>query len=407
MKTELDAIMQARQLDGIIVTGSAQHNPAMVYLTGGAHITHGILVKARGQDAVLYVNPMERDEAAATGLRTELTPGNFMQMLKDNDGDYIQTYAQLYQMILTGLHITKGRLAVYGKIDAGESYAIYGALQARLPELEIVGEVRNSAMLQAMETKDAEEAARIRKMGEITVAVVGQVAAFIQSHKAVDGELVSAAGTPLTIGDIKNKINLLVAEHGVENPHGCIFAIGRDSGVPHSTGSPQDTLRLGETIVFDIFLQEAGGGYHYDFTRTWCLGYAPPEAQALYDDVLAVFTELMDGIEANMPFHALQQRTCELFEARGHPTVASDPKTQSGYVHGIGHGLGLQVHENPSTYDRSALLRPGVVVTVEPGLYYPERGLGCRLEDSIYVHSDGRIEVLAHYPLDLVLPVQT
>jgi Xaa-Pro aminopeptidase len=68
--------------------------------------------------------------------------------------------------------------------------------------------------------------------------------------------------------------------------------------------------------------------------------------------------------------------------------------------------LGLNIHEKPSAIEEEARLKPGVVVTIEPGLYYPEKEMGVRIEDTVYVHADGTIEVLAEYPHDLVLPIE-
>ena len=166
-------------------------------------------------------------------------------------------------------------------------------------------------------------------------------------------------------------------------------------------------LALGKTIVFDIFLQEPGGGYHFDFTRTWCLGFAPEKEQRLYDDVRRVFDQLMNHeMEANMRFKILQDRTCDLFEDLGHKTIRQDPLTEEGYVHGIGHGIGLDIHELPFSRSPEVLLQPGVIVTIEPGLYYPDQEMGCRIEDTVYVHPDGTLEVLADYSHDLVLPIE-
>ena len=96
--------------------------------------------------------------------------------------------------------------------------------------------------------------------------------------------MVKPNGDPLTIRDVKQRINLWLSERGAENPEDTIFAIGRDAGVPHSSGNPMTSLRLGQTIVFDIYPCEAGGGYFYDFTRTWCLGYAPDEVHCIIRD---------------------------------------------------------------------------------------------------------------------------
>ena len=220
--------------------------------------------------------------------------------------------------------------------------------------------------------------------------------------------LVDKGGDPVTIGTVKRKIDLWLAERGVENPKGAIFAQGRDAGIPHSSGNPADSLRLGQTIVFDIFPSETGGGYFYDFTRTWCLGYAPDEVRELYEDVLAVYRQIMEELRLGALCRDYQKRTCELFAAQGHPTVCDAPATQDGYVHSLGHGLGLRVHESPMfgvSATEADRLDPGVVITIEPGLYYPDRGMGVRLENTVYARPDGVFEVLADYPLDLVLPV--
>ena len=410
MRNDLDALMEAHNLDALLVTGPAVHNPEMYYFTGGVHMTGGDLIKKRGGDPVLFFNPMERDEAAATGLQTRgLEAYNLHELLKAHHGDRTAALAERYQRMLGDIGFTHGRLGLYGRVSVGPVFAVFNELQRRLPEVEVVGETGDSVILKARATKEADEIQRMRGIGKITTEVVGRVAEYLRSQRGVDGVLVDGSGEAVTVGAVKQRINLWLAELGAENPEGTIFAIGRDAGVPHSSGNPRDVLRLGQTIVFDIFPCEAGGGYFYDFTRTWCLGYAPDEAQALYDDVASVYRQVTAELEVGAPCQPYQQRTCELFEAQGHPTVNSHPQTQEGYVHSLGHGLGLDVHEAPwfganaSADDR---LVPGVVVTIEPGLYYPERGLGCRLEDTVWVTPEGKFEVLAEYPHDLVLPVR-
>jgi len=354
---------------------------------------------------------MERDEAAATGLQTKnLAEYSWKDLLKEADGNSIKATALRYQKMLSEQGITSGRVAIYGKIEVGAGFAVFSALQELIPDLEIVGEeARNSTLMEAMATKDLAEVEHIRKMGKITTSVVGNVVDFLTSSQAKDGVLVGRDGEALTIGDVKRRINLWLAMEGAENPEGTIFAIGPDAGVPHSAGKPDDLLRLGQTIIFDIFPCEAGGGYFYDFTRTWCLGFAPDDVQALYDDVYSVYQTIMAELKAGAYFPDYQNRTCELFSAKGHPTIKDDPTVQEGYVHSLGHGLGLHVHERPwsgSTATKDDNLDPGVIVTIEPGLYYPEKGMGCRLEDTVWVTLEGEMEILADFPLDLVLPIK-
>jgi Xaa-Pro aminopeptidase len=262
----------------------------------------------------------------------------------------------------------------------------------------------------AMETKDETEVEHIRKMGRVTTEVVRRAAEYLTSREVrADEVLLKEDGTPLTIGEVKARINLWIAELGAENPEGTIFAIGRDAGVPHSAGNPDDLLRLGQTIVFDIYPCEAGSGYFYDFTRTWSLGYATPAAQKLYDEVKAVYDRLRDEFDLNAPFKDYQRLTCELFEKNGHQTLLNTPTPVEGYVHSLGHGVGLNIHERPwsgLTATDDNILKPGVVFTSEPGVYYPEKGMGVRIEDTYSVRPDGTMEILAEYPYDFVLKMK-
>jgi Xaa-Pro aminopeptidase len=409
MKADLDRYLKQHQADALWVTGPAQHNPFMVYLTGGGHLTQADVILPTGGEPILCHAPMERDEAAKTGLKTlNYSQYPLKARLEAAHGDRLTAHALLYQYIFKAMGLTSGKVILYGRTDAGKMLSTVDKLQELLPGLSFHGDSDDAVLLQAMATKDAQEIERIRQMSAVVVEVVSRVAEFLTSQRATYGLLMKDDGVPLMIADVKAQINLWLAELGAENPEDTIFAIGRDAGVPHSGGTPTDPLALGQTIVFDIFPCEKGGGYYYDFTRTWCLGYAPDEAQELYDQVKSVYQQVVSELQTGLNAHHFQERTCELFEAMGHPTIRQDPATESGYVHSLGHGLGLHVHEKPwfsQKEDPSNTLVPGSVFTVEPGLYYPEKGLGVRLEDTYYVTPTGQFEKFIDYPMDLCLPM--
>jgi Xaa-Pro aminopeptidase len=409
MKSDLDRVMEEANIDAILVRGPATHNPGMSYFMGLAHVSHGYLLKARGADPVHFHDPMEREEAAASGLRTEsLYDYGGWEFYEQTGGDVNLTDAMLLERIFTSFKIS-GRVAVYGQVELGPALSTMRLLEERMPGLELIGEDYNhSVLMKARLTKDESEIERIRTMGKTTVSVVADVAGFLTSHAVKDGFLVDRNGEQLTVGLVKQKINLWLAMRGAENPEGTIFAIGRDAGIPHSAGTDNDPVPVGVPIVFDIFPCEAGGGYFYDFTRTWCLGFAPDEVAQLHADVLDVFNAVSKSIRADTLCREHQKQTCELFEAMGHPTVLSDSKTKSGYVHSLAHGLGLNVHEAPSFSNiegNEDRLQPGMVFTVEPGLYYPERGMGVRIEDTVWIRPDGQVETMIDFPKDLVLKV--
>lgn len=401
MKSDLDTLMQARNFDAMIVLGNAEHNPPMYYLTGGGHINKAVLIKKQGEDPVFFCNAMERKEAEKSGLKVIPVRTGAMEEL-----------AKRPRELLTEYGLTSGRVGMFGHTDLAMALHIIEKIKAAVPELELVGENQDdSIFMYAMESKDAKEVDRIRKVGDLTVEVVGRVRDYLVNCAVRDDEtLLKEDGSPLSVGDVHSLIRLWVSELGGELPSGFIFAIGHDAGVPHSAGNPADLMRLGQTIVFDIYPAEAGGGYYYDFTRTWSLGYATPESQKLFDEVQEVYEKVVENIDLNAAFKEYQKLTCDEFGKNGHKhQMNTEGVLTEGYVHSLGHGIGLNIHERPwSRHNMSDdnRLKPGTVFTIEPGLYYPEKGMGVRIEDSYWMRPDGSVEKLAEFPYDFVLPMK-
>jgi Xaa-Pro aminopeptidase len=404
MKRDLDALMEARGLDAFVVSGRTYGNPSLVYLLNGAAVTQGIVVKKRGEPPVFIHSPIERDEAAASGLPlVNMARYRFTEILRET-GDRLKATVELYRRIFADLDV-RGEVGFYGMADQGQAYLFLSALAEALPEIHVRGEYDEALLDVARATKDADEVARIREVARLTCEVVEETIAFLRRHRVKDETLVTDDGAPLTVGRVKDYVYQLLARRRLESPEGFIFAIGRDAGVPHSQGRPDDPIRLGQTIVYDIFPQRAGG-YYFDLTRTFCLGYAPPEVARVYRDVAdcldAVVAEARVGVEARR----LQQVACAFFAERGYPTIAENPETEVGFNHLIGHGLGLAIHEEPVFTDvpsNTRTLQPGHVFTVEPGLYDPDKGYGVRLEDVVWIDDAGQVHNLTPLPKELVV----
>jgi Xaa-Pro aminopeptidase len=164
-------------------------------------------------------------------------------------------------------------------------------------------------------------------------------------------------------------------------PSNTIVACGKQSADPHERGS--GPLRAGEPIIVDIFPRCERTGYYGDFTRTVVKGRASPRLQKMYDAVLQgqrwAIHQIRDGA-LGAPIH---QGILDLFRSKGFPTGEVEGHRE-GFFHGTGHGVGLEIHEAPRISSVPAILREGHVVTVEPGLYYPDLG-GVRLEDIVVV----------------------
>lgn len=410
MKSDLDRLMAERNLDAFVVEGPDglnSANPDFNYFVRGEKLT-GTVIKRRGEPIVLIHSAWEQHQAEETGLelvaQTRWNLREIMQAAPSRFDGVVEYWRQVY----TDLGIT-GRVGIYGTVKAGPYFARMTALAQRLPGLEIVAESDKDLISAARLTKDEHEIELMREVGRKTCAVVQAAVDFIKSGRASGDTLVDAAGAPMTIGQVHELIWRECAAQGLEMPQGVIFAQGRDAGLPHAHGDPDMVLKLGQSIVFDIYPREAGGGYYHDMTRTFAIGYAPPELQKLYDDVRGSFEHVVGELEAGAPTKAYQDLVCRYFEERGHETIGSKYPIEEGYIHSLGHGIGLEVHEDfgfPSLQDRGDVLVPGAVFTIEPGLYYPGRGMGVRIEDTYYLRADGTFESLTPFPKDLVVPIK-
>lgn len=411
MREDLDELMLNEKIDALLIVGGLMHNPAMTYFTGIANGLNMTLIKPQGKEPTLFANVLEAAEAETTGIKTICTntfPRN--EALEKSGGDLQKTRALELQWMFEQAGVAPdARVSVYGQVELHRALAEMDNLRALMPEMKLLAGSAVDVIQQAKLTKGPQELERIRGVGRKVVEIVKEVRQTLARSKAENGILRKADGSELLIGDMHRLILRLVAEHGLECPEGFIFANGADAGYPHSSGNPAAPIRQGETIVFDFYPCERGGGYFYDFTRTWCPGFAPEEIRKDYDTVKHVYYASIDGITSGTPFAHYQKQACDMFESQGHPTLQSDPQTRNGYCHSLGHGIGMQVHElpisrlKPEPYDE---LKPGLVFTIEPGLYYPEKNYGIRIENTFHINAAGELEECVPYSDDLVIEME-
>ena len=409
MKSDLDRLMEERNLQALLVMGNSGGNAVMNYLTGGVHLENALVVKRRGGPLTLIHGSMERDSAAETGLAVvdRDQKYNQYQFLQKHNGDQLAAAVDYLGEVIRDNRLL-GRLGIYGTLDAGAAMTLLARLQNEIEDVELVGEYGTSLFSLARETKDDWEIGELRAAGRLTCIVMGEVQAFIQEHRTRDEVVMKADDTSLTIGDVKGFMRARCMVHGLTESHDTIFSQGRDAGVPHNRGEESAPLRLGQSIIFDFFPLVASG-YCHDVTRTWSLGYATDEVQQAWDECKEIFDKSMAAIKLGVPYRDLQLMTCEYFESKGHPTPMSHPGTHEGYVHSLGHGIGLDIHEEPrlsATAGNATTAAPGHVFSVEPGLYYPDRGFGVRIEDSVAFTEAGELINLTDYPYDLVIPMK-
>ncbi len=408
MKRDIDGLMEERGIDVAVVIGPVKGSATMYYLVNGAAISHAVVIKKRGKDPVLLCASMEREEAAASGLETiDTSRYDYMKILKEAAGDRQKAQVGYYKAIFEDQGVS-GRTAFYGLGGVGSSWLFLNALDKGLPNVTVAGELTDDVFLTARMTKGHEEVARIREVGRKTKEVVQHIVDYIRSHELSGDTFMKSDGEPLTIGDCKSEIRMALAGRKLIEEVDTIFAIGRDAGIPHSRGHDPDPIQVGKTIVFDIFPQEQGSGYFFDFTRTLVFGHASDEILKAYHDLEECFDQVSVQMKIGEKASIYQTKVCEFFESRGYETPRTNPQVTNGYVHSLGHGIGLQIHEKPTLSDavgNEDTLDVGSVFTFEPGLYFPDKGFGMRIEDVYHVTEGGQIENMTNFPRGLVFEV--
>ena len=410
--------MRQHGIDAMVVNGPdgmSPSNAAYNYLIAPASDINGtVIVKASGEVFLLH-RTMERDEAAASGLKLiNRDKFDFPKILSSVGGDRVAAEVELLRRVFVEVGIAADgtvRVGFYGLDSQNKSLAMLDRIR-REEFCDVVAEFENDVITQARMTKDAAEAAQIQRTCDLTSDVIGLTKDFLRHHRPKNNVLVKTDGAVLTIGDLKRFIRLRCAELELEEHH-TILAIGRDAGVPHSRGRVDAPITLGQTIIFDIFPRQLGG-YYADITRTWCVGFAPDHVLTAYDQVCLVHDTVESMFAVGRHCHEFHQTACEMFRAMGHPTQLDGQAITSGYMHGLGHGFGLSVHESPSMslpgLRPDELIQPGTIICNEPGLYYPDDlrgGWGVRLEDDYWFDLNGTMHKLTNVDHTLIVQVNS
>lgn len=241
------------------------------------------------------------------------------------------------------------------------------------------------------EIKTSEEIAAIRETQQHTETAMDAAMNLIRESEIINNGLY-ISGTPLTSEMVKHRILTVLLEHECSAAH-TIVACGDQACDPHNEGS--GPLLAHQPIIIDIFPHNNHTGYFADITRTVVKGHPTEELQTIYDTVLEGQNIALKSIKDGADGKAIHQAIVDLFESRNYETGETNGRMQ-GYFHGTGHGIGLEIHEAPSIGKKEQILRQGHVVTVEPGLYYPNRG-AVRIEDLVVVTEQG-CENLTTYP---------
>ena len=201
-------------------------------------------------------------------------------------------------------------------------------------------------------------------------------------------------GGPLSTERLRRQVNATLAAYGVRDAGNTVIGTGSSGADLHYTGV--DLVRPGETVLLDVS-PRGPHGYYGDMTRTFVVAGDGGWERRAYVAVRAAREAALAEVEPGAAAGTVHAEAAAELAAYGFDPAASEG--EAGFTHGTGHGVGVSLHEGPSL-SAEAELRPGHVVTVEPGVYDPETG-GVRLEDLIVVTENG-YEILHEYPFGSV-----
>jgi Xaa-Pro aminopeptidase len=246
--------------------------------------------------------------------------------------------------------------------------------------------------------KTQEEVVGLRRAQRACEAALDAARALLRAADA-SGELLTLDGAPLTCERLKLEVERVLGEHGVAAEE-FIVSHGPQTAIGHELGSGPIAPR--EPVVFDLFPRDRASGVHTDMTRTYVVGEPSDEILDYHARCREALRLATAAVRPGVNGRALMQLVCDYFAEHGHATQLTKRPgevLESGFFHGLGHGVGLEVHERPWLSRSGDDLVAGDVIAVEPGLYRAGHG-GVRLEDVLLVTSSGA-ERITEYPYAL------
>ncbi|WP_435074959.1 M24 family metallopeptidase [Halorubrum sp. HHNYT27] len=253
------------------------------------------------------------------------------------------------------------------------------------------------AVTTARARKTDAELGRLRRVQRATAAGMARAETVLAVSEVGRDEAgrptVRWDGDPLTTERLRRAVNAVLAARGVRDAGNTVIGAGPSAADLHFVGD--EPIRPGETVLLDIS-PRGPDGYYGDMTRTFVVDGDGGWERRAYVAVEAAREAALAEIEPGVPAKTVHGEAAAELAAYGFDPNAGEGET--GYTHGTGHGVGVSLHESPSL-SAAGDLRPGHVVTIEPGVYDPDVG-GVRLEDLVVVTDDG-YEILAEYPFGI------
>lgn len=356
-RSALREYLTEQSLNAVLITDPAN----VFYLTGFNSDPHerflGLYMETAAQKTVLFAPALDKDAAAQSSDIETIVAISDEQLPFD--------------VIKSTVGTLEGTVGIEAKAF---SYFRYNELRSAFPKVDV-------ADVQPFLNK-----LRKRKSHEEIIAMKKPIQ--IIERVLEEGKKIVKVG--MTESELTAELEYLMRKFGADGPSfSSIVLSGEKAALPH--GEPGERkLQVGDYLLIDFGV--AKDGYVSDTTRTFIIGEATERQRLIYDTVLASNQAGIKAVEAGVAVKKFD------IAAR---SVIEDAGFGDYFNNRVGHGLGIEVHEEPSIHkNNEEIAEPGLVFTIEPGIYIPEEG-GVRIEDTVYINEDGEVEVLSTFPREL------
>jgi Xaa-Pro aminopeptidase len=363
----------------VLLFGESYHHPNIFYRTGFLAPDPVVVVDRGGGDTVLWASRLEEGRA-----RKEARVG---RVRCTDELDWAEKMSRAgaeqdaWSILVESICRAEGLSGVV--VDADFPTIIADHLRAS----DLAVRPRGDLYRRERRIKTEQEVGWIDATERAGMDALQRAIDILSAAEVRDG-LLWRDGRPLSGEDLVLAVESRLLELGCTTTDS-ICCGGPDSADPHRRTS--EVIRAGLPVVLDIFPFDKTTRYWGDMTRTVVRGSPPPEVEAMWEAVLEAQQAGLDAVRPGANGRDVHYACCEVLARRGYgslPKPYRGIESEARFIHGTGHGLGLEIHEYPRVGDVDVTLEAGDVVTVEPGLYHPRLG-GIRIEDLVVVTEDG------------------
>jgi Xaa-Pro aminopeptidase len=376
MIDDLDGLLEQEGVDALIAYGTAFEVPDILWLTGFRSPDLVTVVHNRGEETIVAAafNTVERIEKEGSVKRTHDLTALFRSLMEK--GVRASNSPEIVYKALLGEVLSGDIIGVPDHLPASHLIAIQkiGYKVKPVPDL----------LMEGRATKSPREVKLIKQAGNATISAVSKVTDMIRDADVGANGSLLMNGTPLTVRDIKNTLDHTLLDYDAESAEDAIVAVGKKGFDWHYLGKPSDELKAGVPIIMDVFPRLKREFYVADVTRTVVKGTPEKRVREMFDAVLATVGAVEDSMAEGATMNEVNLACYDILKRNGFDSSYLNPSAEEGMTHGLGHGIGLAIHERPTMNEREALYKSGHVVAVEPGVYLRKYG-GVRIENDYAV----------------------